>query len=472
MDFSKLLNNYIEILNCSSKDLADVSGISPATISRYRNGERLPNFGSKQLDNLINGIVKIASEKNTSNINVKTVKADFSDVFGKNAIDFEVVRSNLNKLTSKLNINISKMAKSLGFDASYISRICSGQRKPSNIEEFVDLVCSYVIKEYSDVKFKQIVADLISLDFDEIQDDDSYYNELQEWFFYKKEDSLSSDSVDSFLSKLDEFNLEEYIKAIKFDEIKVPTMPFQIKSSKNYYGIEQMREGELDFFKHTVLSKTKKPIFMYNDMPMQDMAEDIDFGKKWMFAIACSLKKGLHLNMIHNLDRPFNELMLGLESFIPIYMTGQISPYYFESPTANLFNHTLYCSEVCALSGEGLSKYHNKAKYYLTSKKDELKFYKTFSSDLLSQALPLMKIYTKENFAEFEKFIEKEKNNNYKIVELENKHLNKAFKNISFTVCEDKWVMVKKNKSPEIRFVIHHPILRDAIENFVVPVEE
>jgi hypothetical protein len=76
-----------------------------------------------------------------------------------------------------------------------------------------------------------------------------------------------------------------------------------------------------------------------------------------MFAIACSLKKGLHLNMIHNLDRPFNELMLGLESFIPIYMTGQISPYYFESPTANLFNHTLYCSEVCALSGEDQRHY-------------------------------------------------------------------------------------------------------------------
>ena len=65
---------------------------------------------------------------------------------------------------------------------------------------------------------------------------------------------------------------------------------------------------------------------MCSDMPMSDMAQDMDFNRKWMFAIAMSLKKGLHLNIIHNINRPFHEMMLGLESWIPIYMTGQVSP--------------------------------------------------------------------------------------------------------------------------------------------------
>ena len=110
--------------------------------------------------------------------------------------------------------------------------------------------------------------------------------------------------------------------------MKVPFVPFYKSGSKNYYGIDEMKQGELDFFKATVLSKSNEPVFMCSDMPMEDMAEDVDFGKKWMFAIAMTLKKGLHLNIIHNLDRPFNEMMLGLESWIPIYMTGQVSPYY------------------------------------------------------------------------------------------------------------------------------------------------
>lgn len=106
-----------------------------------------------------------------------------------------------------------------------------------------------------------------------------------------------------------------------------------------------MKQGELNFFKGTVLSKSKEDIFMCSDMPMEDMAKDIDFGKKWMFAIAMCLKKGHHLNIIHNLDRPFNEMMLGLESWIPIYMTGQISPYYLSNLKNNIYNHLNYVQQ-------------------------------------------------------------------------------------------------------------------------------
>lgn len=49
--------------------------------------------------------------------------------------------------------------------------------------------------------------------------------------------------------------MNEYIRSIHFDELKVPTVPFQLPTSKNYYGVEQMKQGELDFFKMTVLSK-------------------------------------------------------------------------------------------------------------------------------------------------------------------------------------------------------------------------
>lgn len=40
-----------------------------------------------------------------------------------------------------------------------------------------------------------------------------------------------------------------------------------------------MKNGELNFFKATVLSKSKEDIFMCSDMPMEDMAEDTEFGK-------------------------------------------------------------------------------------------------------------------------------------------------------------------------------------------------
>ena len=150
---------------------------------------------------------------------------------------------------------------------------------------------------------------------------------------------------------------------------------------------------------------------MCSDMPMEDMAEDVEFGKKWMFAIAMSLKKGLHLNIIHNIDRPFNEMMLGLESWIPIYMTGQVSPYYLKEVKNSVYHHLNYVSNVCALSGECIKGSHDKGKYYLTTNNNEVNYYKQKCDLLLKKAYSLMDIYTTDNKSSYDAFL----SNDYKV---------------------------------------------------------
>ena len=48
MTFQDLFNKYIDRLNCSIKDLADTSGLSASTISRYKTGERKPFADSER----------------------------------------------------------------------------------------------------------------------------------------------------------------------------------------------------------------------------------------------------------------------------------------------------------------------------------------------------------------------------------------------------------------------------------------
>ena len=86
-----------------------------------------------------------------------------------------------------------------------------------------------------------------------------------------------------------------------------------------------MMDAELDFLKTTALSCSADPVILYSDMPYDRDGLGPDF-PKWMFGMAALLKKGLHLHIIHNLDRSFSEMMLGLRDHIPMYMTGQISP--------------------------------------------------------------------------------------------------------------------------------------------------
>ena len=43
MKFNDVLNKYLNLIGCSSKDLAQVSQLSESIISRYKNGGRIPN---------------------------------------------------------------------------------------------------------------------------------------------------------------------------------------------------------------------------------------------------------------------------------------------------------------------------------------------------------------------------------------------------------------------------------------------
>lgn len=575
MTFHEMLNQYIVQIGCSAKDLSASSEISAATLSRYRSGERTPDIDSEQLSRLANGIARL-SQNSSNPLDADTVLSNLQSTLNKTILDYDQITKNLNTLISILGINMTELARNLNFDASYLSRIRSGQRKPADIENFIKGVCRFVVHHYTRSEDKAIITNLTGCDLADLADVSGYMNIIEKWFCgcaFEAPDYMSD-----FLKKLDEFDLDEYIRAIHFDELKVPSVPFQLKASRHYYGIEQMKQGELDFFKSTVLSKSMEPIFMCSDMPMADMAEDLDFGKKWMFAIAMSLKKGLHLDMIHNIDRPFHEMMLGLESWIPIYMTGQVSPYHLKGVQTGVYHHFNYVSGTVALTGECIDGYHNDGKYYLTNNKEEVAYYKKKAAHMLSKAQPLMDIYRSDTENIYQAFLtadSKESGERHHILsalpiytiseelltriltrhavceddtrrllefarrqrermdkilssnpvldeipeitpdefarypmvlslsgafyeteltytyeeymehlkqtqELESKCSNYslkishglAFRNIQIEIHKRKWVMISKNKTPVIHFVIRHPKMVHALENFVAPIRE
>ena len=407
MKFNEVLNGYLKELNCSSKKLSTEAGLSQSVISRYRSGERTPVKESEQMNKLTTALFNIAQENGQKKCTLDKIKNDFNATLPNNNFDFVTFSNNLNTLITSLNINTHEMSKYIVFDASHISRIRYGKARPSNPMEFSNKICSYIFSRYKNPEDISNLQTIIGCKKSDLSNS-KFYNTLFAWL--TSEATPIKSQASDFLYNLDSFNLDDYIKVIKFNELKVPSIPFYKVKTKHYYGLEEMKEGELNFFKATVLSKSKEDIFMCSDMPMEDMAVDTVFAKKWMFAIAMCLKKGHHLNIIHNLDRPFKEMMLGLESWIPIYMTGQISPYYLKDNKNNIYNHLNYVSGTVALTGECIKGYHNKGMYYLTTNKNEIKYYKEKSDLLLKKAKPLMEIYRENNSKEYELFLRKDEN--------------------------------------------------------------
>ena len=60
MKFHEQLNQYIESIGVSGKELSEYSGLSQPLISRYRKGNRIPSSEGEQIEKLAAGLSKAA----------------------------------------------------------------------------------------------------------------------------------------------------------------------------------------------------------------------------------------------------------------------------------------------------------------------------------------------------------------------------------------------------------------------------
>ena len=408
MTFPELLGQYLQELDCTGKELAEISGIDPSVISRYRSGARFPLVDSDSFERLCYGLSALAEERNRPDIfEPDGVRESLLSVLPHSEIELESSLEKLRLLMRLAGVSQRGLAQGMHLDSSTVSRVLSGEHAPRSIDEFFHGATQHILDTASD-RLPEL-GELTGIAPEELGDPKRGVSALYEWVTLEGFSPKSvSQPIHGFLQNLDDFDLNEYIHAIHFDELKVPTAPFQLPTSHTATGLKDMMDTELNFLKATVLSRSTHPVLIYSDMPMEKMAKDAEFPKKWMFGMAAMLKKGLRLNMIHNVNRPFREMMLGLEAYVPMYMTGQIAPYYLPEPPSKTFHHLLEVSGAAALSGEAIVGRHERGRYYLTKSREEIRYYQNRAEDLLARSKPLMDIFTHEREAELRDYLTRE----------------------------------------------------------------
>ena len=407
MVFKDALNQIMNDIECSAKELSLKSGISQTVISRYRNGDRIPKVKTPQLEAIIKALEELAHNKSidTTNIRNRLEKCLNPDC------DMDVFRKKFNDIIDIFKINVSELARYIGYDASYISKIRSGIRKPYNLKDFINGICQFVVANYATDKYGYLFDDLLDCSLNNISDTNSLQKELYFWFTNNIYRNNDEGTINSFFQKLDSFDLNDYIKSIKFDKLFVPTLPKVLFRTKTFYGINGFKEAQLEVLKQIAFSKTKSEVFWFSCMPIDDASKDVKFYKKYIMYLAFMLKKGLRLNIVHDLDRPIKELMIGLEGWIPIYMTGQINPYYFKSNSNELYSQIECSSDVAIMHGEMITGNLDSCKILVSNKKEDVDYYCNNTNLLLKKAKPLIDIYNKSKKSEFDSLL----SNNLKI---------------------------------------------------------
>ena len=400
MTFSQTLQEYVRMLDCTAAELSEASGLSKSMISRYLSGERVPANQGRSLHALSAGISQLSQRGGETGVEEESVYRRLSQTLTGIDIDYDIFIDNLTRLMDALELGNSELARALNFDPSYISRILSRRRRPGDLPRFLMDISRFIARRCADGEDRSRIAALTGCTLEEAAQPEECARAVS--LYLGSAQQQHRDPVEGFLSSLDSFDLDEYIRAVHFDQMKVPSSPFQLPRSKSYIGLEEIRESELDFLRLTVHSRSREDVFFYSEMPLEQISKDKEFIRKWMYGVAMLLKKGLRLQVIHDVSRPFGEMMMGLEAWIPLYMTGQISPHYFKGRRSDIFLHHLKVSGAGALYGEAVAGHYAQGRYYLTNNREELQYYRSEADMLLKKALPLMQIYTVQQRRRFQ----------------------------------------------------------------------
>ena len=213
MNFHKKLNEYIQMLPCTAKELSELSGLSAATLSRYRSGERVPDMRSSAFSQLCSAIARISEQKGNSTLTADAVRESFLSCEDLVTVDREQLRYNFNTLISLLNINISRLCQYTNYDTSTIFRFRSGSRQIAEPEKFAAVIAGYIAKEMDSASEKAVLAELFGCTAESLADPSVRFQKLQTYLLEAK--GKREDSVSHFLSKL------EFLFGIMYNTIQV-----------------------------------------------------------------------------------------------------------------------------------------------------------------------------------------------------------------------------------------------------------
>ena len=160
----------------------------------------------------------------------------------REGFDKERFRHNLNELLDAFSIGNTELARYLSYDASYLSRIRSGQRTPRDTAAFALSVGRFVARRCQSGGELEQLAALIGASLPADAGNEEYAREVAQYLCAK--DAVgSTGNMERFLQKMDEFDLEEYIRVIHFNEIKAPTSPLQLPTARFYTGLSELMDA-------------------------------------------------------------------------------------------------------------------------------------------------------------------------------------------------------------------------------------
>jgi len=282
----------------------------------------------------------------------------------------------------------SSLAHFLILDTSYVSRMRTGKRQMPKNEELIRRIAEYFAEHLTDSTSKKIVMDVIKA-----IPSDSFSNTIASWLM-RDEDSIgemTSGKVGQFLDNISGFTP----KAPADTDISAELFTVTDAVISAHYGVEGKRRAVELFLSEVALCDKPQTLLLHSSEEMSWMTGDPVFTQKWSALMFAVLSKGNRIKIIHTIDRGIDEMLNSIASWMPVYMTGLIEPYYYPKKRDNVFKQTMFIApETAAVISNSVNDETENAANILFRDKSAVAAYVTEFNEYLSMCRPLLKIFT------------------------------------------------------------------------------
>ena len=372
MTFAGKLNEYMMAFNCTPKKLVSLSGVSAATVSRYRAGTREPAADSDLFDKLVNGLSRAAEDAGYPDASRDEIRRELLSVMDDDRLTYDpdVFRLNLDLLINKLHLNTRELASRIGIDQSRFFRIRTGQSRPADIEAFCDGVAGYIFGMPGD-DAPDILSDILGCTPSELTDEASVRRRISDLLTGVSDSPRAY--AESFLRELDRFNIDDY---------------FSVMDASSYFF---SGEAEKAFIASLETAPADSSAIICTDLYSGDADED-RMMKNLEYIIAALVSRGVHIDLVLNADNPMDEILPGLIHLLPVSMSGKISVFYLRGRRDGIYRYRLVSLKNAALCCEAVTGHYDTVITRVASSEDEIYSYRQRAEQILAFSSPLIEV--------------------------------------------------------------------------------
>lgn len=408
MDFPEKINLIMDELGADNVSIARYGGFDRTSLSRFRNGKRVPGASSRTAGMLVEGIYLYADNENSLEKLCSITEGDprgtseeIKDSVStwlyngmqkvrpakkaeRKSLTLNAFSERLDAVMSIAGISNIQMSRLMNVDSSLISRYRAGVRTPRSNPELSEKLSDVLWHHLQKFQKKEDLAAVMECDAAEL-DRDSFFSWLCDF------DSMQQGSYADVEKLMTAFDM--HLSASGIPPVVLGGQSGEFTDERGIYtGTEGLREAVIRFLGNAALSEAKE-LWLYSDENMDWLTSDPDFRIKWMRLMVSCAKNGIRIRIIHNIDRGFDEMSGAIISWLPLYMTGMIESFYCKKPGGSRFAHSLYiCPGYSAIEAFHVSGTEFSGIYHYHTEKELLDILSSEYEKLLSVSSPLISV--------------------------------------------------------------------------------